>query len=88
MPAAQDWPEALRAHTDALATLAVAIQRELSNVDADPARLEWLDQRLATYDKLKRKYGGTVAEILATLETSKARLKDLQSRDQQKAAVQ
>ena len=87
MPAAQDWPETLRAHTDALAALAVAIQRELSNVDADPARLEWLDQRLATYDKLKRKYGGSVADILATLEITQARLKDLRSRDEQKAAV-
>ena len=88
MPAAKDWPEELRVHTDAVAALSGAIQRELSAIDADPARLEWLDQRLATYDKLKRKYGGTVAEILAALETSKARLKDLQSRDQQKAAVQ
>jgi DNA repair protein RecN (Recombination protein N) len=58
MPAAQDWPAELRIHTDALASLSVAIQRELSDIDADPARLEWLDQRLATYDKLKRKYGG------------------------------
>ena len=88
MPAAKDWPEELRVHTDAIAALSGAIQRELSTIDADPARLEWLDQRLATYDKLKRKYGGTVAEMLATLETAKARLKDLQSRDQQKAAVQ
>ena len=88
MPAAKDWPEELRVHTDAIAALSGAIQRELADIDADPARLEWLDQRLATYDKLKRKYGGTVAEILAALETSRARLKDLQSRDQQKAAVQ
>lgn len=87
MPAAQDWPEELRAHTDALAALSGAIQRELSAIDADPARLEWLDQRLATYDKLKRKYGGSVEEILAALETSRARLKDLRSRDEQKAAV-
>ena len=87
MPAAQDWPADLRAHTDALAALSGAIQRELSNIDADPARLEWLDQRLATYDRLKRKYGPALPDILLTLETSKARLKDLQSRDQQKAAV-
>ena len=88
MPAARDWPEELRAHTDAIAALSGAIQRELSGIDADPARLEWLDQRLAAYDRLKRKYGGTVAEILQTLETSRTRLRDLQSRDQQKAAVQ
>ncbi|MGD9780614.1 MAG: DNA repair protein RecN [Kiritimatiellia bacterium] len=88
MPAAKDWPEELRVHTDAIAALSGAIQRELADVDADPARLEWLDQRLATYDKLKRKYGESVADILATLEASRARLKDLQTRDQQKAAVQ
>lgn len=88
MPAAQAWPEELRVHTDAIAALSGTIQRELSTLDSDPARLEWLDQRLATYDKLKRKYGPGLAEILQTLETSQARLKDLQSRDQQRATVQ
>ncbi len=87
MPAAKEWPEELRVHTDAIAALSGTIERELSNIDADPARLEWLDQRLATYDKLKRKYGPGLPEILATLETSQARLKDLQSRDRQKAEV-
>ena len=87
MPAAKDWPDELRIHTDALATLVTAIQRELSVIDADPARLEWLDQRLATYDRLRRKYGASVAEILRTLETSRTRLKDLQSRDRQKAEI-
>ena len=87
MPAAQAWPEELRVHTDAIAALSGAIQRELSAIDSDPARLEWLDQRLAAYDKLKRKYGGGVAEILATLATSQARLKDLRSRDAQKASI-
>ena len=88
MPAAKDWPAELRTHTDALAALSVAIQRELSDIDADPARLEWLDQRLATYDKLRRKYGGTVADILATRDTARARLQDLQSRDRQKTEVE
>ena len=87
MPAAKEWPEELRRHTDALAALSGTLQRELADVDADPARLAWLDQRLATYDKLKRKYGGSVADILATLEITQARLKDLRSRDEQKAAV-
>jgi DNA repair protein RecN (Recombination protein N) len=87
MPAAQDWPAELRAHTDALASLSVAIQRELSSIDADPDRLEWLDGRLAAYEKIKRKYGGTVPEILAARQHAKARLTDLQTRDQQKAEV-
>ncbi len=87
MPAAKDWPDELRLHTDALASLSTAIQRELSTIDSDPARLEWLDARLATYDKLKRKYGGSVPDVLATLESSKTRLQDLRGRDQRKAAL-
>ena len=87
MPAAKEWPEELRVHTDAIARLSVAIQRELSVIDSDPARLEWLDNRLATYDKLKRKYGPTLEDILKTLETSRTRLHDLRSRDRQKAEI-
>ena len=87
MPTAKDWPDELRVHTDAIARLSVAIQRELSVIDSDPARLEWLDNRLATYDKLKRKYGPALEDILKTLETSRTRLHDLQSRDRQKAEI-
>jgi DNA repair protein RecN (Recombination protein N) len=87
MPAAKDWSEELRIHTDAIAALSGTIQRELSGIDADPARLEWLDNRLATYDKLKRKYGPDLKKIFHTLETARAKLKDLQSRDRQKAEV-
>jgi DNA repair protein RecN (Recombination protein N) len=88
LPAAAEWPAQLRAHTDALAALSVAIQRELSHVDADPDRLQWLDQRLAAYATLKRKYGPTLADVLRTLETSRAKLDDLRNRDRQKADVE
>lgn len=88
LPAAREWTAELHTHTDALAALSMTIQRELAHVDADPARLEWLDQRLATYDRLKRKYGGSVSAILDTLATSSARLKELQDRDRQLAEIE
>jgi len=88
MPSAQDWPDELREHTDALAVLSAGIQRELADIDADPSRLEWLDSRLATYDRLKRKYGPTLEDILRTREDAHARLQDLQNRDRQKAEVE
>ena len=88
LPAAQDWPAELRAHTDALAALSVAVQRELARIDSDPVRLDWLDRRLAAYDKLKRKYGPSVADVLRTLETSRQRLADLRDRDRQKAEIE
>jgi DNA repair protein RecN (Recombination protein N) len=41
----------------------------LSRLEANPARLEEIETRLAALDKLKRKYGGTVEEVLAFLES-------------------
>ena len=39
----------------------------LGGLEADPSRLEEVEARLAVIDKLKRKYGATVAEILQFL---------------------
>jgi len=40
----------------------------LGKLEANPARLEEVENRLAALGKLKRKYGGTVEEVLAFLE--------------------
>ncbi len=40
----------------------------LGSVEANPARLEEIETRLAALDKLKRKYGASVEEILLFLE--------------------
>ena len=40
----------------------------LAGLEADPARLEAVEERLAAYERLKRKHGGTVAAILAHAE--------------------
>jgi DNA repair protein RecN (Recombination protein N) len=68
-------------------SLAVQLQ-ELSNsiagfvqrIDADPERLVWLEDRIALIQKLKRKYGNRVADMLAFLEKAQQRLSDLESR--------
>jgi DNA repair protein RecN (Recombination protein N) len=64
----------------------------LGRVEANPARLEEIETRLAALDKLKRKYGGSVDEILlfgeeaarkiAEVETAGERLESL--REEQK----
>ena len=45
----------------------------LSRLEANPARLEEVETRLAAIDKLKRKYGPSIAEILAFLEEVRRR---------------
>jgi DNA repair protein RecN (Recombination protein N) len=51
-------------------------------VEANPLRLEEINQRLAQLDQLKRKYGSTIPEILAFLEAQKEKLAKLSSSDE------
>ena len=53
----------------------------------DPAELDAIESRLYTLDKLRRRYGATVREMLAYLEQAKAELDGLDSADAQIAAL-
>src|SRR4051794_37344407 len=63
--------EGLREHLKAadlsLQEASYSLRDYLSNLEANPARLEEIETRLATLDKLKRKYGQSLAEVLAFL---------------------
>ncbi len=52
----------------AIEDVAYSLRDYLGRVEANPLRLEEIETRLAAIDKLKRKYGGSVEEILAFLE--------------------
>jgi DNA repair protein RecN (Recombination protein N) len=52
----------------AIEEVSYSLRDYLSRVEANPARLEDIENRLAAVDRLKRKYGGNVEEILAFLE--------------------
>lgn len=41
------------------------LERYAAGVEADPARLTWLEERIAQIERLRRKYGATAEEILA-----------------------
>jgi len=82
-PAAADWRNDVQSAAVQLQELGRAINDDLSRIDADPERLQQLETRMALVQRLKRKYGRTVAEILAVLETSETRLRDLASRTEQ-----
>jgi DNA repair protein RecN (Recombination protein N) len=87
MPAATAWLEEARASAGAIRALAGAIRSETSRLESDPGRLNWLDERLSLYSKLRKKYGPTVADVMRVLETSRERLRDLESRDERLAEI-
>jgi len=67
------------------------LQSELSRyaekVDVDPAQLQQLEERLNLIHSLKRKYGATLAEVIAFGDETKTKLQSLESRDAELARL-
>ncbi|MDW8308576.1 MAG: DNA repair protein RecN [Verrucomicrobiales bacterium] len=80
----------LELHARAVETLHELL-RELSRyadrVDLDPARLQQLEQRLNLLQSLKRKYGPTLADVIAFGEEAQRKLQALESRDAELARL-
>jgi DNA repair protein RecN (Recombination protein N) len=74
---AQQLASAKAAVEDATATL----RAFAGQVTASPERLGEIEDRLAALDRLKRKYGKTLAEVIAFGEDAAAKLNDLENRD-------
>lgn len=47
-------------------------------LEADPARLDWINERLAVLEKLVRRHGGSLDAVLRTLKESQAELEALE----------
>jgi DNA repair protein RecN (Recombination protein N) len=66
--------ETLQPAAIAVDDAAHALRHYLAKLEADPARLDEIESRLAALEKLKRKYGATVEEVLAFLEDVRGQL--------------
>ena len=75
------WFDEVDAMQTQMRELAAAIRLAADRIEADPNRLTWLDDRLAVYSRMRKKYGPTAAECLETLETSRKKLADLEDRE-------
>jgi DNA repair protein RecN (Recombination protein N) len=60
----------------------------LAKLEADPDRLEDVETRLAVIDRLKRKYGNSVEEILAFFDDVRAKLTTVESATERRAAIE
>lgn len=63
--------------------VAFELRAYLDRIEADPERLEEVEERLAVLDRLKRKYGPSLAEVLAFQERVEGELALLDSSDEQ-----
>ncbi|MBU0714868.1 MAG: DNA repair protein RecN [Verrucomicrobia bacterium] len=83
VPSAAGWKSEARTLAEQIQDLSAGVGALARNIEGDPGRLQWLDDRLAVYQKLKRKYGASVADLLKLLDQTRERLRDLQTRDEQ-----
>ena len=79
------FPEAVQQLSSALAVVedVGATARDYAeNVQASPERLAKIEERLATLDRLKRKYGATLADVIAFGEEVSRKLADVENREE------
>jgi DNA repair protein RecN (Recombination protein N) len=76
-PQAAEWAAELAELRIRLGELADALRRRLDGLDADPGRLDAVEERLALLERLCRRHGGDVAAVLARRAEIDAELAEL-----------
>jgi DNA repair protein RecN (Recombination protein N) len=74
--------EQLKSATAVVEDVSATVRDYASRIQASPARLEEMEDRLELLNRLKRKYGPTLAHVLAHGEEVAAKLAEVENRDQ------
>jgi DNA repair protein RecN (Recombination protein N) len=74
--------EQLKSATAVVEDVSATVRDYASRIQASPGRLEEMEDRLELLNRLKRKYGPTLANVLAHGEEVAARLAEVENRDQ------
>ena len=61
--------------------VSLALRAYRSRIEVNPQRLDWVEGRLAEIDRLKRKYGGSVEEVIAYGQRVARELAELREAD-------
>ncbi len=80
--------EAVESAAAQLADAAREIRAVAESAEPDPARLAEIDDRVETLRRLKRKYGGAEADVIAFAEDARRRLERGESADAHRAALE
>lgn len=87
-PSLESVLETLRPAQIAIEDGSAAIRDYLSGLEADPDRLEQVESRLAVLDKLKRKYGSSVEEVIAFGNDVRSQIEAAESTAERRAEVE
>ncbi len=79
--AAAEFSSAHSASVIELSEVARSLSRYAERLDLDPAQLAALEERVSLFETLKRKYGGSIAEVIAFGERAAERMRKIEGRD-------
>lgn len=88
LPEAAEWRQEIQAAAVQIQELSRVITDRMARIETDANRLQELEARMALVQKLKRKYGPSLADVQATRDRQAARLEDLQTRGERLAALE
>ncbi len=74
-----EYPESIESAHAVLEDLAIFVRDFKNSIEFSPSRLEEIENRLSEIAGLKRKYGGTLATVLAHYAESKERLDNIET---------
>jgi DNA repair protein RecN (Recombination protein N) len=82
-PAAAELSSGHAAAVVELSEIARSLTQYAERLDLDPAQLASLEQRVSLFETLKRKYGGTITEVIAHGERTAERIRQIENRDEE-----
>jgi DNA repair protein RecN (Recombination protein N) len=82
-PAQGMLAEAHAASVVELSEISRSVSQYAERLDLDPEQLAVLEERVSLFETLKRKYGGSVAEVIAFGERAAERLRKIEGRDEE-----
>ncbi len=80
--------ETLRPALIAIEEVSYTLRDYIGDLEANPSRLDEVESRLVAMEKLKRKYGATIEEILGFLEATQQKLHALENAAEHRTQLQ
>jgi DNA repair protein RecN (Recombination protein N) len=87
-PKFQPYVDARDGIKSQLEDLAGFLRRYADGIEASPARLQQVEERLALLERLKRKHGPTLADAIARRDALRRELNDLEGGDDRQVALE
>ena len=87
-PALDDLALRAQALTVELRELAAELRSYADGIEAEPGRLQQLEERLDVLDRLKRKHGGTIEAVLEHADSCRSQIEQIDGADEQTEALE